>query len=67
MTRHHYDAAAVLRRMFPRPVAVGLAVASVFVGGVILAGALLRHHDTPRPTHHPAGTAVPTTARRPRP
>jgi len=53
--------------MFPRPVAVGLAVASVFVGGVILAGALLRHHDTPRPTHHPAGTAVPTTARRPRP
>ena len=65
-TRHRYDAAAVLRRMFPRPVAVGLAVAVVFIGAVILAGALLRHRDT-HPTHHPTGTPAPATTGRPRP
>jgi hypothetical protein len=52
--------------MFPRPVAVGLAVAVVFIGAVILAGALLRHRDT-QPTHHPTGTPAPATTGRPRP
>jgi hypothetical protein len=61
---HRYDAAAVLRRMFPRPVAVGLAAACIFVGGVVLAGALLRHRDTPHPAHRPTGTTVPTTTGR---
>jgi len=61
-----YDAAAVLRRMFPRPVAVGVAVAVVFIGAVILAGALLRHRDT-HATHHPTGPPVAATTTRPRP
>jgi hypothetical protein len=53
--------------MFPRPVAVGLAAASLFVGGVVLAGALLRHHDPAHRTRHPTGAAVPTTTGRTRP
>jgi hypothetical protein len=63
-TRHRYDAGAVLRRMLPRSVAVGLAAASLFVGGVVLAGALLRHHDPPHPTRHATGAGVPTTTGR---
>gem|GEM_PF-3440978 len=50
--------------MFPRPVAVGLAAACIFVGGVVLAGALLRHRDTPHPARHPNSTTVPTTTGR---
>jgi hypothetical protein len=61
---HRYDAAAVLRRMFPRPVAVGLAAACIFVGGVVLAGALLRHRDAPHPARHPTGTTASTTTGR---
>ena len=64
---HRYHAGAVLRRMFPRPVAVGLAAASLIVGGVVLAGALLRHHDPPRRTGHPTGAPAPTTTERTRP
>jgi hypothetical protein len=65
-TGRRYDAAAV-RRLFPRPVAVGLAAASLFIGGVVLAGALLRNRDTPRPAHHSTSTTAATTTGRPRP
>ncbi|HEV2310134.1 MAG TPA: hypothetical protein VGU73_06390 [Acidimicrobiia bacterium] len=45
------------RRILPRRVAVSLAVASTFVGAVVLAGAVFRHHDPP---HHPRPTVTTT-------
>ncbi|HEY6319292.1 MAG TPA: hypothetical protein VI462_15585 [Acidimicrobiia bacterium] len=40
----------MLRAILPRRVLVSLGIATVFVAGVVLAGAVFRHHD-PSPTH----------------
>jgi len=39
---------AVSRPIFTRCVVVSLIVSSAFIGAVVLAGALFRHHDPPR-------------------
>jgi hypothetical protein len=50
--------AAVSSRILPRRVLVSLGVASAFVGAVVLAGVLFRHHDPPRhPSPRPVSTA----------
>ncbi|HEV3451035.1 MAG TPA: hypothetical protein VG869_07505 [Acidimicrobiia bacterium] len=56
----------MLRRILPRRVAVSLGVACVFVGGVVLAGALLRHRDASHPVHRSpsAGPSVSGTSSR---
>jgi hypothetical protein len=49
---------AMSNRILPRRVLVSLGVASAFVGAVVLAGVLFRHHDPPRhPSPRPASTA----------
>ncbi len=46
-------------QVLSRRVLVSIGIASVFVGAVVLAGALFRHHDPPRPTPRaPATTAA---------
>jgi len=52
---------AVLSRMVPRRVLVSFGVSCVLVGGVVLAGALLRHHDPARPAT-PASSVATTAA-----
>ena len=47
-------------QVLPRRVLVSLGIASVFVGAVVLAGALFRHHDPPR--HVPRSPATTTAS-----
>jgi len=45
-------------QVLSRRVLVSIGIASVFVGAVVLAGALFRHHDPPRPTPRSPATTT---------
>jgi hypothetical protein len=51
----------VLRRIFPRRVAVGLAVATLFVGTVVAAGYVFRDRGSSKP-RPPSTTTLSTTS-----
>jgi hypothetical protein len=58
---HRYDAATVLRRIFPRRVAVGLAVATLFVVSVVAAGYVFRDRGSSKPRPTPTTTLSTTS------